>query len=140
MDGQGPVTGTAVPGAPATGGERDSVRQIKIALTVQEQAGTTTVPFTMKRRERGSRLEHAVIRHSRRGRLPGGALNVNGPVPRTGTPCTTTLQAGTYWYSSLRASGNGRLCTTGQVIIYVTGAFDVGGNGMPRRIMLRPIS
>ncbi len=47
LDGQGPVTGTTVPGAPAAGGERDSVRQIKIALTVQQHAGTTTVPFTM---------------------------------------------------------------------------------------------
>jgi prepilin-type N-terminal cleavage/methylation domain-containing protein len=47
LDSQAPVTGTNVPTTPTVGGQRDSVRQVKIELTVQQQAGTTTIPFTM---------------------------------------------------------------------------------------------
>ncbi len=46
LDSQGPVTGASTPSAPAAGGQRDSIRQVNIALTLQQQAGTTTVPFT----------------------------------------------------------------------------------------------
>jgi hypothetical protein len=44
LDSQG-VTGT--PGTPTVGGQRDRVRQVKIAFTVQQQFGTTIVPFTV---------------------------------------------------------------------------------------------
>lgn len=47
LDSQTPVTGASVPSAPAPGGQRDRVRQVKIALTVQQQTGNTTVPFTV---------------------------------------------------------------------------------------------
>lgn len=47
LDGQAPVTGASTPAAPASGGQRNSVRQVNIALTVQQQAGTTTIPFTV---------------------------------------------------------------------------------------------
>jgi prepilin-type N-terminal cleavage/methylation domain-containing protein len=47
LDTQAPVTGTSVPTTPAAGGQRDRVRQVKIELTVQQQAGATTIPFTM---------------------------------------------------------------------------------------------
>jgi type II secretory pathway component PulJ len=46
LDGQGPVTGSSSPSAPAVGGERDRVRQVKIVLTVQQQARSTVIPFT----------------------------------------------------------------------------------------------
>ncbi len=46
LDGQGPVTGSSVPSAPAPGGQRDRVRQVKIALTIQQQIRGQTVPFT----------------------------------------------------------------------------------------------
>ncbi len=47
LDGQAAITGAATPTAPAAGGQRDRVRQVKIALTVQ-QAGwnDVTVPYT----------------------------------------------------------------------------------------------
>jgi prepilin-type N-terminal cleavage/methylation domain-containing protein len=47
LDSQAPVTGTNIPSVPAVGGQRNSVRQVKLALTVQQTAGTTTIPFTM---------------------------------------------------------------------------------------------
>ncbi len=47
LDTQAPVTGTGAPSVPVAGGQRDSVRQIKIALTVQEQVGGKLLPFTM---------------------------------------------------------------------------------------------
>lgn len=46
LDGQGPVTGTGTPSTPAPGSQRDRVRQVKIALTLQQQIGDTVVPFT----------------------------------------------------------------------------------------------
>ncbi|MBI2560951.1 MAG: prepilin-type N-terminal cleavage/methylation domain-containing protein [candidate division NC10 bacterium] len=46
LDSQAPVTGTATPTTPAAGGQRNRVRQVKIALTIQQQIGTTIVPFT----------------------------------------------------------------------------------------------
>ncbi|MBI4842141.1 MAG: hypothetical protein HY803_13915, partial [candidate division NC10 bacterium] len=46
LDSQGAVTGTATPSTPAAGGQRNRVRQVKIALTIQQQIGTTVVPFT----------------------------------------------------------------------------------------------
>ncbi len=46
LDSQGAVTGTATPTTPAAGGQRNRVRQVKIALTIQQQIGTTIVPFT----------------------------------------------------------------------------------------------
>jgi hypothetical protein len=47
LDGQGIVTGTGTPGAPAAGGQRDRVRQVKISLTLQQQLKGRTVPFTI---------------------------------------------------------------------------------------------
>jgi hypothetical protein len=46
LDSQGPVNGSSVPGAPATGGQRDRVRQVKIALTIQQQLRGQMIPFT----------------------------------------------------------------------------------------------
>ncbi len=46
LDGQGPVTGTGHPTAPTAGGNRDRVRQVKIALTVAQQVQGTSIPFT----------------------------------------------------------------------------------------------
>jgi len=42
----------------------------------------------------------------------------------------TTLNEGTYWFSSLSITGNGQLVINGAVKIYVTGNIDVGGNGV----------
>jgi len=47
LDSQGPVTGTTAPSTPAAGSDRSKVRQVKIALTIQQQVGTVTVPFTV---------------------------------------------------------------------------------------------
>lgn len=47
LDSQAPVTGSGVPSTPAAGGQRDSIRQVKIALRIQQQVGTTVIPFTM---------------------------------------------------------------------------------------------
>jgi len=47
LDSQSHTTGTAVPTAPAANGQRSSIRQLKIALTVRESAGGTPVPFTI---------------------------------------------------------------------------------------------
>lgn len=46
LDGQGPITGTGVPSTPAAGGQRDRVRQVKIALTVSQQLKDLVIPFT----------------------------------------------------------------------------------------------
>jgi len=47
LESQGHVTGTAVPTTPAAGSDRSKVRQVKIALTIQQQVGAITVPFTV---------------------------------------------------------------------------------------------
>jgi hypothetical protein len=52
-----------------------------------------------------------------------GALSISGNTVRT-------FSEGTYWFSSLSISGNGRLVTTGAVKIYVTGAINISGNGV----------
>ena len=46
LDNQGAVTGTGTPTTPVVSGSRDRVRQIKIALTVQQQLKGVTIPFT----------------------------------------------------------------------------------------------
>ncbi len=46
LDSQTPVTGTNVPTAPAVAGQRDSVRQVKIAITLQQAVSGTLIPFT----------------------------------------------------------------------------------------------
>lgn len=46
LDGQGHVTGSGTPTIPVVGGSRDRVRQIKIALTVQQQLKGVLIPFT----------------------------------------------------------------------------------------------
>jgi Tfp pilus assembly protein PilW len=46
LDHQAAVTGTGHPTAPAVGSERNRIRQVKIALTVQEQRGSTTAVYT----------------------------------------------------------------------------------------------
>ncbi|RPI09891.1 MAG: hypothetical protein EHM71_04905 [Zetaproteobacteria bacterium] len=52
-----------------------------------------------------------------------GALSISGNR-------TVTLSEGTYWFSSISVTGNGRLATTGAVKIYVTGNVNIGGNGV----------
>ena len=47
LDSQAPTTGTAAPTTPATGGQRDRTRQVKISLTVSETTGGKTFPFTI---------------------------------------------------------------------------------------------
>ena len=46
LDNQAPLTGADVPSVPAVGGQRDHVRQVKIVLTVQQQARNILIPFT----------------------------------------------------------------------------------------------
>ena len=46
LDDQGPITGAGVPSTPAAGSQRDRVRQVKIALTVQQQVKNIPIPFT----------------------------------------------------------------------------------------------
>lgn len=46
LDNQGAVTGTGTPTTPVVSGSRDRVRQIKIALTVEQQLKGVTIPFT----------------------------------------------------------------------------------------------
>ncbi len=46
LDGQGYVTGTDTPTIPVVSGSRDRVRQIKVALTVQQQLKGVLIPFT----------------------------------------------------------------------------------------------
>lgn len=46
LDGQGHVTGTGTPTTPVVSGSRDRVRQIKIALTVEQQWKGVRIPFT----------------------------------------------------------------------------------------------
>jgi len=47
LDSQGYVTGSTAPSSPAAGSDRSKVRQVKIALTIQQRVGTVTVPFTV---------------------------------------------------------------------------------------------
>ncbi|HSB82369.1 MAG TPA: prepilin-type N-terminal cleavage/methylation domain-containing protein [Candidatus Methylomirabilis sp.] len=44
LDGQNYVTGTSTPTTP--GAQRNAIRQVKITLTVQQQVGGATIPFT----------------------------------------------------------------------------------------------
>ncbi|MFB3816677.1 MAG: hypothetical protein ACE147_03335 [Candidatus Methylomirabilales bacterium] len=60
--------------------------------------------------------------------IPAGVTN-QGALSITGNR-DVTLNAGTYWFSSIHIAGNGRLRTSGQVKIYVTGNVDIGGNGV----------
>jgi hypothetical protein len=60
--------------------------------------------------------------------IPAGVTN-QGALSITGNS-TRTLNEGTYWFSSLNISGNGRLVINGAVKIYVTGSIAVGGNGV----------
>ncbi len=53
--------------------------------------------------------------------------------PDPSNPCqgaSLTLPEGTYRMSSLSISGQGMLCVTGKVVIYVDGNIDAGGNGI----------
>ena len=43
---------------------------------------------------------------------------------------TRTLTAGTYHVPSISVSGNGKIVTTGAVVIYVDGAISISGNGI----------
>jgi len=47
LDSQSHTTGTGAPTAPAAAGQRDSVRQVKIALTIRETVGGQEIPFTI---------------------------------------------------------------------------------------------
>lgn len=46
LDNQAHVTGTGTPSAPAVGGQRNLVRQVKIEITIQQTVKGQTVPFT----------------------------------------------------------------------------------------------
>ncbi len=46
LDSQAPLTGSGVPSAPAAGGQRSRIRQVKVAITVQQTVGGVVVPFT----------------------------------------------------------------------------------------------
>lgn len=46
LDNQASVTGTNTPTTPTSGSQRSSVRQVKIALTIQQEVGGVTIPFT----------------------------------------------------------------------------------------------
>ncbi len=46
LDGQGYVTGSSVPSPPAAGGQRDSVRQVKVSITVKQAMSGVLIPFT----------------------------------------------------------------------------------------------
>ena len=52
-----------------------------------------------------------------------GGLTVNGNN-------TVTLGAGTYWYSSINVTGNGRVNFTGPATVYVSGNVTLSGNGV----------
>jgi hypothetical protein len=60
--------------------------------------------------------------------IPAGLVN-QGPLTIAGNR-EVVLSEGTYWFSLINITGNGRLRTTGAVKIYVTGNIDVGGNGI----------
>jgi len=60
--------------------------------------------------------------------IPSGVTN-QGSLSISGNK-VTTLNEGTYWFSSLSISGNGQLQINGAVKIYVTGSIDIGGNGV----------
>ncbi|MEK7205070.1 MAG: hypothetical protein AAB254_06130, partial [candidate division NC10 bacterium] len=60
--------------------------------------------------------------------IPAGLVN-QGPLTISGNR-EVVLSEGTYWFTSISITGNGRLRTTGAVKIYVTGNIDVGGNGI----------
>jgi hypothetical protein len=57
------------------------------------------------------------------GTINSGALTLSGNTVRT-------LGTGTYWFTSIRITGNGQLQVSGAVKIYVTGSIDIGGNGI----------
>jgi hypothetical protein len=60
--------------------------------------------------------------------IPSGVTN-QGSLSISGNK-VTTLNEGTYWFSSLSITGNGQLKINGAVKIYVTGSIDIGGNGV----------
>lgn len=60
--------------------------------------------------------------------IPTGVTN-SGALSLSGNR-TVTLSEGTYWFSSISITGNGRLNITGNVKIYVTGNVSLGGNGV----------
>jgi hypothetical protein len=60
--------------------------------------------------------------------IPNSVTN-QGPLSISGNR-TVTLGTGTYWFSSISISGNGRLVTTGPVVIFVTGNMSISGNGI----------
>lgn len=60
--------------------------------------------------------------------IPTGVVN-QGPLSISGNT-VRTLSEGTYWFSSLQVTGNGRLQVSGAVKIYVTGNINIGGNGV----------
>jgi len=68
--------------------------------------------------------------------IPAGLVN-QGPLSIAGNR-EVVLSEGTYWFSSINITGNGRLKTTGAVKIYVTGNIDVGGNGIATANNLPP--
>lgn len=43
---------------------------------------------------------------------------------------TVTLGGGTYWYNTIKISGNGKVDFTGAATVYVTGKIEVSGNGI----------
>jgi len=68
--------------------------------------------------------------------IPAGVTN-QGSLSISGNK-VTTLNEGTYWFSSLSITGNGQLVINGAVKIYVTGSIDIGGNGVATANNLPP--
>jgi cytoskeletal protein CcmA (bactofilin family) len=60
--------------------------------------------------------------------IPAGVAN-SGALSISGNR-TVTLTEGTYWFSSIQVTGNGRLNVAGAVKIYVAGNIHIGGNGV----------
>ncbi len=46
LDSQAPATGASIPATPAAGGQRDRIRQVKMAITLQQAVGGVLIPFT----------------------------------------------------------------------------------------------
>jgi len=66
---------------------------------------------------------------------PMTAVSIPNNLPNSGALSVTdnntvTLGAGTYYYSSISVSGNGRLNVTGAATVYVNGNVSISGNGV----------
>ncbi len=105
------LPGSAVDGQALVGPGGDPVSGINNQGTITGTTGTEPSAFALPL----STIPSGVTNQ--------GALDVSGNR-------TVVLGEGTYWFSSISVTGNGRLKTTGAVKIYVTGDVNIGGNGV----------